>query len=105
MTVSQPPSLRQLIARSDGHPALVVPQQGTVLSYAGLQQALDRAAGRLAGGGVREGGGVALVAAGGPSLIVAFLAVVASGAAAAPLNPALGVAELTAELAGLRVSR
>jgi acyl-CoA synthetase (AMP-forming)/AMP-acid ligase II len=105
MTVSQPPSLRQLIARSDNHPALVVPQQGTVLSYAGLQQALDRAAGRLAGLGVREGDRVALLAAGGPALIVAFLAVVASGAAAAPLNPALGVAELTAELAGLRVSR
>ena len=55
--------------------------------------------------GVREGDRVALVAANGPALIVAFLAVVASGAAAAPLNPALGVAELTAELADLRVSR
>jgi acyl-CoA synthetase (AMP-forming)/AMP-acid ligase II len=36
---------------------------------------------------------------------VAFLAVVASDAVAAPLNPALGEAELTAELGDLRVSR
>jgi acyl-CoA synthetase (AMP-forming)/AMP-acid ligase II len=105
MTVSPPVSLRQLITRSDTHPALVVPQPGTTVSYAALQQALDRAAGRLAALGVREGDRVALVAAGGPALIVAFLAVVASGAAAAPVNPALGVAELTAELADLRVSR
>jgi acyl-CoA synthetase (AMP-forming)/AMP-acid ligase II len=104
MTVSPPVSLRQLITRSDTHPALVVPT-GAVLSYAELQQALDRAAGRLAALGVREGDRVALVAANGTAQIVAFLALVASGAAAAPLNPALGVAELTAELADLRVSR
>ena len=72
MTVSPPVSLRQLITRSDVHPALV-PQPGTVLSYAGLQQALDRAAGRLAALGVREGDRVALVGTGGPALIVAFL--------------------------------
>jgi acyl-CoA synthetase (AMP-forming)/AMP-acid ligase II len=105
MTVTPLVSLRQLISMSDKHPALVVPQSGTVLSYSGLQQALDRATGRLAALGVREGDRVALVAANGPALIVAFLAVVAIGAAAAPLNPALGVAELTAELADLRVSR
>ena len=105
MTASPPVSLRQLITRSDSHPALVVPQPYTVLSYAGLQQALDRATGRLAALGVGAGDRVALVAAGGPALIVAFLAVVDAGAAAAPLNPALGVPELTAELADLRVSR
>ena len=105
MTVSRPVTLRQLITRSDAHPALVVPEPGSVLSYAGLQDALDRAAGRLAALGVGEGDRVGLVAANGPALIVAFLAVVATGAAAAPLNPALGVAELAAELADLRVSR
>jgi acyl-CoA synthetase (AMP-forming)/AMP-acid ligase II len=105
MTASPPVNLRQLITRSDGHPALAVPQASTVLSYAGLQQALDRAAGRLAALGVREGDRIALVAAGGPALIVAFLAIVGAGAAAAPLNPALSVTELTAELADLRVSR
>jgi acyl-CoA synthetase (AMP-forming)/AMP-acid ligase II len=104
MTVGSTGSLRSLITRSDGHPALVA-ESGAVLTYAGLQRALDRAAGRLAALGVREGDRVALAAANGPALIVAFLAVVAGGAVTAPLNPALGEAELTAELGDLRVSR
>ena len=105
MTVSNRTTLRALVARSDGHPALAVPESGISLSYAALQRALDRAAGRLAALGVGEGDRVALLAANGPALIVAFLAVAALGAAAAPLNPALGTAELTGELGDLRVSR
>ncbi len=105
MIVTTPPTLRQLVTRSDDHPALVVPESGASLSYAALQRALDRAAGRLAALGVREGDRVALVAANGPALVVAFLAVAARGAAAAPLNPALGVAEMTAELDDLRITR
>jgi len=105
MNVASPACLRQLVTRSDDHPALVIPESGTALSYSALQGALDRAAGRLAALGVREGDRVALVAANGPALVVAFLAIAARGAAAAPLNPALGVAELTAELGDLRVSR
>ena len=105
MTVTTPPTLRQLVTRSDDHPALVVPESGASLSYAALQRALDRAAGRLAALGVREGDRVALVAANGPALVIAFLAVAARGAAAAPLNPALGVAEMTAELDDLRITR
>ena len=105
MTVTTPPTLRQLVTRSDDHPALVVPESGASLSYAALQRALDRAAGRLAALGVREGDRVALVAANGPALVIAFLAVAARGAAAAPLNPALGVAEMAAELDDLRITR
>src|ERR1700751_3072031 len=105
MTVTTPPAIRPLVTRSDDHPALVVPESGASLSYAALQRALDRAAGRLAALGVREGDRVALVAANGPALVVAFLAVAARGAAAAPLNPGLGVAEMTAELDDLRVTR
>ena len=105
MTVTTPITLRQLVTRSDDHPALVAPGAGVSLSYAELQRALDRAAGRLAALGVREGDRVALVAANGPAIVVAFLAVAARGAAAAPLNPALGVAEMTAELDDLRTSR
>ena len=74
MTVGSAASLRRLVTRSDSHPALVVPESGAVLSYAGLQRALDRAAGRLAALGVREGDRVAVAAANGPALIVAFLA-------------------------------
>jgi acyl-CoA synthetase (AMP-forming)/AMP-acid ligase II len=105
MTVAGPATLRQLVTRSDNHPALAVPEPGARLSYAALQRVLDRAAGRLAALGVGEGDRVALAAANGPALVVAFLALAARGAAAAPLNPALGVAELTAELDDLRVSR
>ena len=105
MTVTTPTTLRQLVTRSDNHPALVAPDPGLSLSYAELQRALDRAAGRLAALGVRAGDRVALVAATGPALVVAFLAVAARGAAAAPLNPALGVAEMTAELDDLRATR
>jgi oxalate---CoA ligase len=104
MTVTEPATLRQLITRSDNHPALVVPESGASLSYAGLQRALDRAAGRLAEIGVSDGDRVALVGANGPALILAFIAVTARGAAAAPLNPSLSVAELAAELDDLRVS-
>ena len=105
MTVTTPLTLRQLVTRSDTHPALVAPDSGISLSYAELQRALDTATGRLAALGVTEGDRVAMVAANGPALVVAFLATAARGAAAAPLNPALGVAELIAELDDLRVSR
>jgi oxalate---CoA ligase len=105
MTSATPASVRQLVTRSDSHPALVLPGSGASLSYAALQLALDRATGRLAALGVGDGDRVALVAANGPALVVAFLAIGARGAAAAPLNPALGVAELAAELEDLRVSR
>ena len=105
MTVPGTATVRALVGRSDGHPALVVPESGASLSYAALQRSLDRAAGRLAALGVGQGDRVALVAANGPALITAFLAVGALGAAAAPLNPALGAAELASELDDLRVSR
>jgi acyl-CoA synthetase (AMP-forming)/AMP-acid ligase II len=105
MTVGSAVSLRGLVTRADGHPALVVPESGVVLSYAGLQRALDRGAGRLGALGVRAGDRVALAAANGPALVVAFLAVVACDAVAAPLNPALGEAEMRGELGDLGVSR
>ena len=105
MTAAMPTTVRTLIGRSDDHPALVMPESGTSVSYAALQRSLDRAAGRLAVLGVGEGDRVALVAASGPALITAFLAVGARGAAAAPLKPALGAAELTAKHDDLRVSR
>lgn len=105
VTKPEPGTLRHLVTRSDDHPALTVPESGVSLSYDALQRALDRATGRLAALGVAEGDRVALLAANGPALVVTFLALAARGAAAAPLNPALGVAEVTAELTDLRVSR
>jgi len=105
MTVAAPSTIRQLVSRSDDHPALVVPESGATLSYAALQRALDTATGRLAALGVAPGERVGLVAANGPALVLAFLAIAARGAAAAPLNPALGVTETVTELSDLRVTR
>jgi acyl-CoA synthetase (AMP-forming)/AMP-acid ligase II len=105
MAHTDPTTLRQLVTRSDNHPALLVPESGASLSYAALQRALDQAAGRLTALGVAEGDRVALAAANGPAIVVAFLAIAACGAAAAPLNPALGVTEMLTELDDLRVSR
>src|SRR5215468_9384073 len=105
MTHTERTTVRALIERSDNHPALVVPESGTVVSYSTLQPALDRAAGSLAHVGLGAGDHVAILATGGPAMITAFLAVGALGAAAAPLNPALGPTELAGELDDLRVSR
>jgi acyl-CoA synthetase (AMP-forming)/AMP-acid ligase II len=105
MTVATSGTLRQLVSRADDHPALLVPESGATLTYSALQRALDRAADRLAELGVREGDRVGLLAANGPALVVAFLTIAARGAAAAPLNPALGSGEVAAELADLGVSR
>jgi acyl-CoA synthetase (AMP-forming)/AMP-acid ligase II len=98
-------TLRQLITCSDRHLALLAPERGVSLSYGELQRAVDGAAARLAAIGVTAGDRIGLVTAGGPELIVAFFAAAARGAALAPLNPALGTAELAAELADLGVSR
>jgi acyl-CoA synthetase (AMP-forming)/AMP-acid ligase II len=105
MTLTERTTIRALIERSDNHPALVVPESGTIVSYSTLQRALDRATGCLAQLGLGAGDHVAILAAGGPAMIAAFLAVGALGAAAAPLNPALGPTELAGELDDLRVSR
>ena len=43
MTVTNPAILRQLVTRSDNHPALLVPESGVSVSYAELQRALDQA--------------------------------------------------------------
>src|SRR6516162_7889820 len=105
MTLTERTTIRALIERSDNHPALVVPESGAIVSYSTLQRALDRAAGCLARLGLGAGDHVAILAAGGPAMIGAFLAVATLGAAAAPLNPALGLTELEGELDDLRVSR
>jgi acyl-CoA synthetase (AMP-forming)/AMP-acid ligase II len=105
MTLTERTTIRALIQRSDNHPALVVPESGTIVSYSTLQSALDRATGCLARLGLGAGDHVAILAAGGPAMIAAFLTVGALGAAAAPLNPALGLTELAGELDDLRVYR
>jgi acyl-CoA synthetase (AMP-forming)/AMP-acid ligase II len=90
-----------LIGRADQHPALVSPAGDTV-TFAELHEVVDRLARQLAGAGVEPGDAVALSLANGPEIVLAFLAVVALGAAAAPLNPAYKAEEFRSYLEDLR---
>jgi acyl-CoA synthetase (AMP-forming)/AMP-acid ligase II len=76
-----------------GRPALVVPDDGQVLTYARVAAAIEALAQRLAGAGVRRGDRVALALPNGPDFVLLLLAITALGAAAAPLNPAYTQAE------------
>jgi acyl-CoA synthetase (AMP-forming)/AMP-acid ligase II len=76
-------------------PALVVGEDGRVLTYSQLASRIETLAGRLATAGVKRGDRVALALPNGPEYIQLFLAITALGAAAAPLNPAYTEAEFT----------
>ena len=69
-------------------PALVVPDDGQVLTYGQLADRIGRLAGNLAAAGVRRGDRVAFTLPNGPDVVQILLAITALGAAAAPLNPA-----------------
>lgn len=87
----EPPGepLGALLARGEpSRPAFIVPEDGQVLTYAQVADAIEALARRLAGAGVRRGDRVALALPNGPDLVLLLLAVTALGAAAAPLNPA-----------------
>ena len=90
-----------LIGRADDHPALVIPGGGSV-TFAELHEVVERLAHELAGAGVQPGDAVAFSLSNGPELVLVFLAVVALGAAAAPLNPAYTEDEFRAYLEDLR---
>ena len=96
-----PPGLLDLLPRGDGHPAIVVPASGAVLSHAALHEQVAGVAGQLAALGLRPGDRLALVIGNGPELIITFLAAAALGVAAAPLNPALPAGELAGQMAEL----
>ena len=74
-------------------PALIVPDDGLVLSYGQLASNVAQLAGCLAAAGARRGDRVAFTLPNGPDVIQILLAVTALGAAAAPLNPAYTAAE------------
>ncbi|HUJ06538.1 MAG TPA: AMP-binding protein [Streptosporangiaceae bacterium] len=69
-------------------PALVVPEDGQVLTYAQLAARVEHVAGCLAAAGVGRGDRVAFTLPNGPDVVQILLAITALGAAAAPLNPA-----------------
>jgi oxalate---CoA ligase len=94
-------SLLSIIGRADAHPALMAPS-GDSISFAELHEVVERLARQLAGAGVEAGDAVALSLANGPEIVLAFLAIVAAGAAAAPLNPGYTAAEYRTYLEDLR---
>jgi acyl-CoA synthetase (AMP-forming)/AMP-acid ligase II len=100
-----PQSVLQMIARNDEHTALHEPQSGLRLSYAELHEAIADCAGRLAFVGVSPGDRVGLSFPNSIAFLVTFLAVVELGAAAAPLNGALGEREVAEELTDLAATR
>jgi oxalate---CoA ligase len=82
-----------LAHREPAGQALIVPDTGQALTYAQLATRVETLAQRLAGLGVRRGDRVALALPNGPDIVLLLLAVIALGAAAAPLNPAYTEAE------------
>jgi len=87
-------ALAALLAGGEaGHPALIVPDSGEVLTYTQVATRVEALAQRLAGLGVRRGDRVALALPNGPDVVLLLLAVTALGAAAGPLNPAYTATE------------
>jgi acyl-CoA synthetase (AMP-forming)/AMP-acid ligase II len=92
-TSSVPESLLAILQQGSRSPALVCPDDGTVVSHGELASAVHRLAGLLAGLGVEPGQRVAIVLPNGPEFVELLLAVAALGATAAPLNPGYTAAE------------
>jgi len=102
--ISQPagePLIALLAGGGPSSPALIVPEDGQVLTHAQLAGRIETLARRLAGTGVRRGDRVALTLPNGPDFVLLLLAVTALGAAAAPLNPAYTQAEFAFFLADI----
>ena len=93
-TLSHPEPLTALLDGGDA-PALIVGEDGQTLTHPQLASRVETLAGRLAAAGVRRGDRVALSLPNGPEYIELFFAIIALGAAAAPLNPAYTEAEFT----------
>jgi oxalate---CoA ligase len=86
--------LNAILEHGDG-PALVVPEDGQVLTYGQLADRVTDLAGCLAAAGVGRGDRVALTLPNSPDMVQILLAIEALGAAAAPLNPAYTRAEFS----------
>jgi len=98
-------TVSELITRSDAHTAVLEPHTGTAISYAQLHEMISDCAERLAFLGVSAGDRIALSFPNSMAMLVSFLSVVHLGAAAAPLNSALGEREVAEELTDLRATR
>ena len=96
-----PESLLSILHESSQHPALICPDDGTMVTHDELAASVHRLAGLLAGLGVRRGQRVAIVMPNGPEVVELLLAVAALGATAAPMNPGYTQAEYAFYLSDL----
>jgi acyl-CoA synthetase (AMP-forming)/AMP-acid ligase II len=96
-----PESLLSVLHESSQHPALICPDDGTVVTHRELATSVHRLAGLLAGLGVRRGQRVAIAMPNGPEILELLLAVAALGATAAPMNPGYTQAEYSFYLSDL----
>jgi len=96
-----PESLLSILHERSQHPALICPDDGTVVPHNELATSVQRLAGLLAGLGVRRGQRVAIVMPNGPEVVELLLAVAALGATAAPMNPGYTQAEYAFYLSDL----
>jgi long-chain acyl-CoA synthetase len=95
-------NLATLIDAHDAdRPALHVPG-GPTTTYGQLRERVAAARAGLVARGVEPGDRVAIVSANSPAFVVAYLAVLGSGAVAVPLNPHSPAPELTRELSVVR---
>lgn len=96
-------TLAEVIGRADdGAPALIVPEEDRIVTAAQLSAAVSDLGRDLAALGVGRGDRVSLALPNGPEVIIALLAVMSLGAAAAPLNPAYTADEHRFYLGDLR---
>jgi oxalate---CoA ligase len=97
-------ALLDLLAAPDGALALVEPASAEHTTYGELRAAAEQLGRSLAAAGVAPGETVAMSLPNGPEIVTAFLASVAAGAAAAPLNQAYTADEFHAYLEDLQPS-
>jgi len=88
MSNDAPAEALNAILNGSQDPALIVPDDGQVMTHRQLADRVESVAGCLAAAGVGRGDRVALTLPNGPDMVQILLAIAALGAAAAPLNPA-----------------
>ncbi len=102
MTLEHPCTLADLLTNgSPSHPALVVPDDGPVVTYGALQKQVHDFAATLHALGLGRGDRVAMVLPNGIETIVAFFGIASAAATAAPLNPAYTTEEFRFYLADI----
>ena len=89
MNTQSPSILSDLLAVSHStHPALIVPDGGSTVTYSSLYNQIEQFAATLHALGIGRGDRVALALPNGVEVITAFLGIATAAATAAPLNPA-----------------